>query len=151
MPFYGKLSDQFGRKPMFMFGISVFLIGSALSGLSQNMEQLILFRGIQGLGAGALFPISLAVIGDLFSPAERGKYQGLFGAVFGIASLVGPALGGFLTDKSAGTGSSTSTSRSGSSRCTSSGACCRRSSPTGATRKIDYLGGAVFTVAIVRS
>ena len=62
------------------------------------MTQLILFRGIQGLGAGALFPISLAVIGDLFTPAERGKYQGLFGAVFGIASILGPLLGGFLTD-----------------------------------------------------
>ncbi len=62
------------------------------------MEQLILFRGIQGLGAGALFPISLAVIGDLFTPAERGKYQGLFGAVFGVSALVGPALGGFITD-----------------------------------------------------
>ena len=97
-PVYGKLSDQFGRKRLLMFGISLFLIGSALSGLSQTMEQLIIFRGIQGLGAGALFPISLAVIGDLFSPQERGKYQGLFGAVFGISALIGPALGGFLTD-----------------------------------------------------
>ena len=98
-PVYGKLSDQFGRKRLLMFGISVFLIGSALSGLSQTMEQLIVFRGIQGLGAGAIFPISLAVIGDLFSPQERGKYQGLFGAVFGISALIGPALGGFLTDQ----------------------------------------------------
>jgi EmrB/QacA subfamily drug resistance transporter len=99
VPFYGKLSDIYGRKPLLMFGISIFLIGSALSGLSQEMWQLILFRGIQGLGAGALFPISLAVIGDLFTPAERGKYQGLFGAVFGISFIVGPALGGFLTDQ----------------------------------------------------
>src|SRR5207302_2983395 len=97
-PFYGKLSDLYGRKPMMMIGITLFLAGSALSGLSQEMWQLILFRGIQGLGAGALFPISLAVIGDLFTPAERGKYQGLFGAVFGISFIVGPALGGFLTD-----------------------------------------------------
>jgi EmrB/QacA subfamily drug resistance transporter len=98
VPFYGKLSDLLGRKPILLFGITVFLIGSALSGLSQEMWQLILFRGIQGIGAGSLFPIALAVIGDLFTPAERGRYQGLFGAVFGLSFLVGPALGGFLTD-----------------------------------------------------
>ncbi len=97
-PLYGKLSDQFGRRPMLMIGIGLFLLGSLLSGLSQTMWQLILFRGIQGLGAGALFPISLAVIGDLFSPRERGRYQGLFGGVFAIAMLVGPFLGGYLTD-----------------------------------------------------
>ncbi len=98
IPVYGKLSDLYGRRPMLMAGIVLFLAGSALSGLSQSMWQLIAFRAVQGLGAGALFPISLAVIGDLFTPAERGKYQGLFGAVFGIAFLVGPFLGGFLTD-----------------------------------------------------
>jgi EmrB/QacA subfamily drug resistance transporter len=98
IPIYSKLSDIFGRKPMLLAGIGLFLVGSALSGLSQTMWQLIAFRGLQGLGAGALFPISLAVIGDLFTPAERAKYQGLFGAVFGIASLVGPFVGGMLTD-----------------------------------------------------
>ena len=98
VPIYGKLSDLYGRKPLLTIGIVLFLVGSALSGLSQTMWQLVLFRGLQGLGAGALFPIALAVIGDLFTPAERGKYQGLFGAVFGIAFLVGPGLGGFLTD-----------------------------------------------------
>jgi EmrB/QacA subfamily drug resistance transporter len=98
IPVYGKLSDYFGRKPMLLIGIVLFLVGSILSGLSQTMEELILFRGVQGLGAGALFPISLAVIADLFTPAERGKYQGLFGAVFGVAFLVGPFLGGVLTD-----------------------------------------------------
>ena len=98
VPIYGKLSDLYGRRPLLLFGITLFLVGSALSGLSQEMWQLILFRGIQGLGAGSLFPISLAVIGDLFTPAERGKYQGLFGAVFGVAFLLGPGLGGFLTD-----------------------------------------------------
>ncbi|HEY6057613.1 MAG TPA: MDR family MFS transporter [Candidatus Limnocylindrales bacterium] len=98
VPIYGKLSDLYGRRPLLLFGIALFLVGSALSGLSQEMWQLVLFRGIQGLGAGSLFPIALAVIGDLFTPAERGKYQGLFGAVFGVAFLLGPGLGGFLTD-----------------------------------------------------
>ena len=97
-PLYGKLSDLFGRRPMLMIGIGLFLLGSLLSGLSQEMWQLVLFRGLQGVGGGALFPISLAVIGDLFSPRERGRYQGLFGAVFGVAMLTGPAIGGFLTD-----------------------------------------------------
>jgi EmrB/QacA subfamily drug resistance transporter len=98
VPIYGKLSDLFGRKLLLIIGIGLFLIGSALSGLSQNMGELIFFRGLQGLGAGALFPIALAVIGDLFTPRERGKYQGFFGAVFGLAFLVGPFLGGWITD-----------------------------------------------------
>src|SRR5512135_169006 len=98
VPFWGKLSDLYGRRPIFMIGIAIFLVGSALSGLSQTMWQLILFRGIQGIGAGSIFPVALAVIGDLFTPAERGKYQGFFGAVFGIAFLVGPFVGGYLTD-----------------------------------------------------
>jgi EmrB/QacA subfamily drug resistance transporter len=98
VPIYGKLSDLYGRKPILMIGITLFLVGSALSGLSQEMWQLVLFRGIQGLGAGSLFPIALAVIGDLFTPAERGKYQGLFGLTFGLAFLLGPFLGGTLTD-----------------------------------------------------
>jgi EmrB/QacA subfamily drug resistance transporter len=97
-PLYGKLSDLFGRRPIFLFGIGVFMLGSLLAGLSQEMWQLIGARGIQGLGAGALFPIALAVIGDLFAPSERGKYQGLFGAVFGLSVLIGPAIGGLLTD-----------------------------------------------------
>ena len=98
VPIYGKLSDLYGRKATLLFGIALFLVGSALSGLSQNMSELIFFRGLQGAGAGALFPVSLAVIGDLFTPRERGKYQGLFGAVFGLSFLIGPFLGGFITD-----------------------------------------------------
>ena len=83
---------------MLLLGVTIFLAGSALSGLAWSMESLILFRGIQGVGAGAIFPVSLAVIGDLFSPRERGRYQGLFGAVFGVAAIMGPLLGGWLTD-----------------------------------------------------
>src|SRR5258706_15925327 len=83
---------------MMMIGVTIFLVGSALSGLSQNMGMLILFRGIQGVGAGALFPVALAIIGDLFTPQERGRYQGLFGAVFGIAFVAGPLIGGWLTE-----------------------------------------------------
>jgi len=97
-PLYGKLSDLFGRRPIFLFGIGIFLLGSVLAAVSPSIEWLIVARGIQGLGAGALFPIALAIIGDIFAPSERGKYQGLFGAVFGLSILVGPAIGGFLTD-----------------------------------------------------
>jgi EmrB/QacA subfamily drug resistance transporter len=97
-PIYGKLSDLFGRRPIILFAVSLFLIGSALCGLSQEMWQFILFRGIQGLGGGALFPVALAVVADLYTPAERGKYLGTFGAVFGLSSLVGPAIGGIITD-----------------------------------------------------
>jgi EmrB/QacA subfamily drug resistance transporter len=83
---------------MLLLGVTIFLIGSALSGLAWSMESLIVFRGIQGVGAGAIFPVSLAVIGDLFTPRERGRYTGLFGAVFGVAAILGPLLGGWLTD-----------------------------------------------------
>src|SRR5437899_4407158 len=97
-PIYGKLSDLFGRRPVLLFAVAVFLIGSLLAGLSREMWQLVGSRALQGLGAGALFPIALAVIGDMFAPAERGKYQGLVGAVFGLSSLIGPAIGGLITD-----------------------------------------------------
>jgi len=97
-PIYGKLSDLFGRRPILLFAVSVFLIGSLLSGLSQEMWQFVAFRGIQGLGAGALFPVALAVIGDMFDASERGKYQGLVGGIFGLSSVIGPAIGGIITD-----------------------------------------------------
>jgi EmrB/QacA subfamily drug resistance transporter len=97
-PIYGKLSDLFGRRPIVIFAVSLFVISSALAGLSQEMWQFILFRGLQGLGGGAVFPIALAVVADLYTPAERGKYLGLFGAMFGLSSLLGPGLGGLITD-----------------------------------------------------
>jgi EmrB/QacA subfamily drug resistance transporter len=98
VPIYGKFSDVFGRKVMLIIGVCLFLIGSWLSGASQNMNQLIAFRTIQGLGAGALFPIVIAIIGDLYSPRERGRFQGLFGAVFALSFIVGPFIGGWITD-----------------------------------------------------
>src|SRR5256714_12270823 len=100
VPIYGKLSDLFGRKPIFLIGVVLFLIGSAASGASQSMNELIAFRAFQGLGAAALMPIALAVIGDLFTPRERGKWQGLTGAVFGLSSVLGPTAGGWITDNS---------------------------------------------------
>jgi EmrB/QacA subfamily drug resistance transporter len=98
VPIYGKLSDLFGRKPIFLIGVVLFLIGSAASGASQSMNELIAFRAFQGLGAAALMPIALAVIGDLFTPRERGRWQGLTGAVFGLSSVLGPTAGGWITD-----------------------------------------------------
>src|SRR5579884_30346 len=100
VPIYGKLSDLVGRKPIFLFGVVVFLLGSALSGASQSMNQLIAFRAFQGLGAGALMPIAVAVVGDLFTPRERGKWQGVTGAVFGLSAIIGPTLGGWITQYS---------------------------------------------------
>jgi EmrB/QacA subfamily drug resistance transporter len=98
VPVIGKLSEQLGRKRVFLSGIVLFLLGSALSGLAQDMNQLILFRGFQGIGAGVLTGTAFAIIADLFSPVERGKYTGLFVSVFGLASILGPLIGGYLTD-----------------------------------------------------
>jgi EmrB/QacA subfamily drug resistance transporter len=97
-PLYGKIGDLFGRKKIFQFAIIVFLIGSALSGLSQNMDQLIAFRAVQGLGAGGLMSQVLAIIGDIIPPRQRGRYQGYFVGTWALASIIGPLLGGFLTD-----------------------------------------------------
>lgn len=98
VPIYGKLSDQFGRKPVLITALTIFLLGSALSGAAQTMTQLILFRGFQGLGAGGLISIAIAIIGDLFAPRERARWQGVFGAVFGVAFIFGPTAGGWITD-----------------------------------------------------
>jgi len=97
-PLYGKISDLYGRRPVFQFAIVVFLIGSVLSGLSQSMGQLIAFRAVQGLGAGGLIVMALTIIGDILSPRERGRYQGYIGSVFALASVAGPLVGGFFVD-----------------------------------------------------
>lgn len=96
-PLYGKIGDLFGRKKIFMWAISIFLAGSALCGFSQSMNQLVFFRALQGIGAGGLISLILAIVGDIVSPRQRGRYQGYFGAVFGLASVAGPLLGGFFT------------------------------------------------------
>lgn len=97
-PLYGKLSDLYGRRLLFQTAIVIFLVGSVLAGLSQSMLQLIIFRGIQGAGGGGLMVLSMAIIADIVSPRERGRYQGLIGSVFGLSSIAGPLLGGFFVD-----------------------------------------------------
>src|SRR6478609_782997 len=97
-PLYGKFGDLYGRKGTLQVAIVIFLVGSALCGIAQNMPELIGFRAMQGLGAGGLLTTSIAVVGDIIPPRERGRYQGLFGAVFGVSTVVGPLLGGFFVD-----------------------------------------------------
>lgn len=99
IPLYGKLSDVYGRRPIFMVAMCLFLAGSVLSGQSRTIVQLIAFRALQGLGAGGLLPLSFIIIGDLFSFEQRARMQGLFSGVWGVASIIGPLLGGFLVDQ----------------------------------------------------
>ncbi|MBZ5748812.1 MULTISPECIES: MDR family MFS transporter [Metabacillus] len=98
MPIFGKLSDMYGRKQFFIFGLVIFLVGSALCGIAQSIEQLSIYRAIQGIGGGALMPIAFTIIFDIFPPENRGKMTGLIGAVFGASSVFGPLLGAFITD-----------------------------------------------------
>ena len=96
-PIYGKLSDIFGRRPLFLIAITIFLIGSLLAGLANSMYELAIFRAIQGLGAGGLMALPLTIMGDMLAPRERAKYQGYFLAVFGVSSVIGPLIGGVLS------------------------------------------------------
>ncbi|MEV1176834.1 MDR family MFS transporter [Nonomuraea sp. NPDC049784] len=97
-PLYGKLSDMYGRKNLYLSAIVLFVIGSALCGFAQSMGQLIAFRAFQGIGAGGLMVLNMTIVGDLATPRERAKYQGIFGSVFALASIAGPVLGGYLTE-----------------------------------------------------
>jgi MFS family permease len=115
-PIYGKLGDLYGRKLVLQVAIVIFLIGSALCGLSQNMGELIGFRALQGIGAGGLIVTTIAVIGDVVPPRDRGRYQGFIGAVFGVATVIGPLLGGFFVDNLTWRWIFYGTCRSGSSR-----------------------------------
>ncbi len=99
VPIWGKLSDLYGRRPLYQIGILIFLAGSILSGISTSMFQLIVFRAIQGLGAGALVPLAMTIIGDIYTLQERARMQALFSGVWGLASIIGPIIGGFLTDQ----------------------------------------------------
>ena len=98
VPIYGKLSDIYGRKPFYVFGLIVFMIGSAISGQAHSMLELILARGVQGIGAGALMSMPRATIGDIFNPRERGRWMGVIAATFGISAIIGPTVGGWITD-----------------------------------------------------
>ncbi|GMA60470.1 MFS transporter [Alicyclobacillus fastidiosus] len=96
MPIYGKLCDLFGRKKLFLTGLFIFLAGSVLCGLAKNMLLLVIFRGVQGLGAGSQMPVAFTIVADIYPREKRGKFQGLFWSIFALSSIVGPVVGGFI-------------------------------------------------------
>src|SRR5262245_2861630 len=98
VPIWGRLSDLYGRRPLYLWGIGVFIVGSALSGAAGSMTQLIVFRTIQGLGAGAVIPLSMTIVGELYELRERARAQSLFSGVWGVSSILGPLVGGYVTD-----------------------------------------------------
>ena len=147
-PIYGKLSDLFGRRPILLFAVSLFLIASVLCSLSQEMWQFVLFRGLQGLGGGAFFPVALAVMADLYTPAERGKYAGYFGAVFGLSSLLGPAIGGIITDNFGWPWIFIVNLPVGLISLFVLYRLLPRTKPDTSTTRIDYVGASLFTAAI---
>lgn len=100
VPIAGKLADLYGRRVIYISGLTIFMLGSILCGTSSNMPQLIIYRAIQGIGGGIMMPLAMTIVGDIFSPAERGKWQGIMGALFGLASIIGPTIGGWIVDYS---------------------------------------------------
>src|SRR6201991_4097317 len=147
VPLYGKLSDLYGRRRLFVISISIFLLGSALCGTAQTMGELIAFRALQGVGAGGLIPLSQAAIADLFSPRERGKYQGYIGAMWATAAVAGPLLGGTLTDAASWRWIFYINIPLGAFALV---VVMRTMSPGGRTREhsIDYLGAALLSVGV---
>ncbi len=150
-PIAGKLSDVYGRRWIFLTGILVFMIGSALSGASQSMIQLIASRGIQGLGAGVLFPVTMATIGDIYPPAQRGRIQGVFAGVFGLASIIGPTAGGYLVDNASWRWIFYINLPVGFLAFTVLYVTLKETADRTVRRTVDYLGGGLLTAAIVTS
>jgi EmrB/QacA subfamily drug resistance transporter len=145
MPLYGKLSDQYGRKPVLYAAILIFLLGSALSGAAQSLFQLILFRAVQGLGAGGLLPLAQIIIGDLVPPAQRGRRQGAIVAVFAVCSVIGPVLGGVITDLFSWHWIFYVNLPVGAVSLAVVARALRRPHPPQRQRRIDYLGAALLT------
>jgi len=140
VPIVGKMGDIYGRKQFFLAGIVIFLAGSILSGASQSMMELILFRGVQGLGGGFIFANAFAIIGDLFAPAERGRYTGIMSGVFGLASVIGPLVGGAITDNLSWRWVFYVNIPLGLAALVTISAVLPASQPRGVGRKLDYLG-----------
>jgi len=148
MPLYGKLSDQYGRKPMVYVAVITFLLGSVLSGASRNLVELIVFRAVQGLGAGGLVPLAQIIIGDMLTPTRRGRWQGVIAAVFAICSVLGPLLGGVITDLLSWHWIFYINLPVGAVAMAMIGRALRQYTPLHA-RRIDYLGSVLMTVATV--
>jgi EmrB/QacA subfamily drug resistance transporter len=147
-PVYGKISDLYGRKKIFQIAIVIFLAGSALCGLSQNMDQLIAFRALQGLGGGGLMALAMAIVGDIVSPRERGRYQGYFGAVFALASIGGPLAGGFFVDNLSWRWIFYINLPVGILALVITSAVLRLPVPARATHVMDYVGAVLLTAAV---